>query len=106
MGNCLVGSDGANNNKADHRASSGAVKETFTKAVDTVADTAAFIDFGHIFSRDCDDPNHDGLDAKFKKRAEEAREGARRLRDVFRGSTRGIRPPSTTRRRRRRPSSR
>ena len=91
MGNCLFGSDGANaGNKANHRASSGAVKETFTKAVDTVADTAAFIDFGHIFSRDCDDPNHDGLDAKFKKRAEEAREGARRLRDVFAAPLQGL----------------
>ena len=54
-----------------------AFTETFTKAVDTVETT--FIDFGNIFNRDRDND----LDKAFKKRAEEAREGARRLRDVF-----------------------
>ena len=89
MGNCF-GSDGgvagaagaadANANNAH------GVKETFTKAVDTGKST--FADFGHIFN--LDDTSRDALDAKFKKRAEEAREGARRLRDVFAAPLQGL----------------
>ena len=88
MGNCF-GSDGggaATGANANANANEHGVKETFTKAVDTGKST--FADFGHIFN--LDDTSRDALDARFKKRAEEAREGARRLRDVFAAPLQGL----------------
>lgn len=89
MGNCFGQPDGRGAGAAgaaDANANSHGVKETFTKAVDTGKST--FADFGHIFN--LDDTSRDALDAKFKKRAEEAREGARRLRDVFAAPLQGL----------------
>jgi cAMP-dependent protein kinase regulator len=90
MGNCF-GSDGTSagaEGTTAANANANVVRETFAKAVEATAGKSAFIDFGHIFN--LDEQSRGALDAKFKKRAKEAREGARRLRDVFAAPLQGL----------------